>query len=258
MTIRVAIAGVTGWAGSALARAVLDAADLELVGAVGRRHAGRTLGDALPGTGSALVIQASVDAALRAPCDVLVEYTMPDAAKGNTLTALARGAHVVIGTSGLDSAAYEEIDAAARRAGRAVLACGNFALTAVLLQRFAELAARYIPDWEITDFADSSKVDAPSGTARELANRLARFRKSDAVTDDPTRGGVFGGSRVHAVRLPGYVLSVDITFGRPGERLSLRHDSGQSAEPYVAGGLLAIRKVGGLTGLVRGLDAVLE
>ena len=60
------------------------------------------------------------------------------------------------------------------------------------------------------------------------------------------------------MRLPGYVLSVDITFGRPGERLSLRHDSGQGAEPYVAGGLLAIRKVSGLSGLVRGLDAVLE
>jgi len=80
-----------------------------------------------------------------------------------------------------------------------------------------------------------------------------------APTDDqPTRGGVLGGSRVHAVRLPGYVLSVDITFGRPGERLSIRHDSDQSAAPYVDGGLLAIRKVSGLTGLVRGLDAVLE
>jgi 4-hydroxy-tetrahydrodipicolinate reductase len=142
-----------------------------------------------------------------------------------------------------------------------VLACGNFALTAVLLQRFAEMAARHIPDWEITDFADIAKVDAPSGTARELANRLAprRHRATPAAPDEqPSRGGVLGGSRVHAVRLPGFVLSVDITFGRPGERLSIRHDSDQSAAPYVDGGLLAIRKVSGLVGLVRGLDAVLE
>ena len=92
------------------------------------------------------------------------------------MTALGRGAHVVVGTSGPTAADYAEIDAVARSQQRGVLACGNFALTAVLLLRFAELAAKLVPQWEIIDYAHDDKIDAPSGTARELAARLAEVR----------------------------------------------------------------------------------
>ena len=178
----------------------------------------------------------------RHPCDVFVEYTSPKVAKTNILAALAAGAHVVVGTSRPTDPDYAEIEEAARMHGRAVLACGNFALTAVLLQRFAAMAAKIIPQWEIIDYADESKRDAPSGTVRELASRL----------------GGLAGSRIYSVRLPGYVISAEIIFGMPDQRLSIRHDSGNSARPYVDGALLAIRKVGSLSGLHRGLDAVLD
>jgi 4-hydroxy-tetrahydrodipicolinate reductase len=206
-----------------------------------------------------------VEAALETSPDVLVEYTKPDVAKSHVLSALKGGAHVVIGTSGLSSEDYEEINSAANAVKRGVLAVGNFALTVVLLQKFAEMAAKYIPNWEIIDYAHSAKQDAPSGTARELANRLSRIRepKLEVPLDRidglrESRGARLQGTQVHSVRLPGYVISIDAIFGMPDQKLILRHEAGSSAEPYVNGALLAIREVGNLVGLHRGLDSVMK
>lgn len=263
--IRVSIAGATGWAGSELARAVGKAADLELVSAVSRTHAGRTLGEVLAEPGLATPIFASVADALAVPCDVLVEFTSPESAKGNILAALEHRCHVVVGTSGLAEDDFAAIDAVARECQRGVLACGNFALTVVLLQRFAETAARLIPQWEIIDYAHDGKPDAPSGTARELAARLSKVRRpTPTVPIDQTvgcreaRGATLEGSQVHSVRLPGYVIGAEVIFGMPDQRLTIRHDAGTGARPYVDGALLAIRKVSMLTGVHRGLDVVMD
>jgi len=157
------------------------------------------------------------------------------------------------------------VDAVARRRQRGVLACGNFALTVVLLQKFAEVAARLIPQWEIIDYAHDDKIDAPSGTARELAARLAKVRHPEpTIPLDKTagpreaRGATLSGTQVHSLRLPGYVISAEVIFGMPDQRLTIRHDSGGSARPYVDGALLAIRKVSTLIGVHRGLDSVLD
>ncbi len=176
MATKVCLAGATGWAGSELARSIAKTDDVTLVAAVARKEAGRVLGDVLGEPRLAGRIHASAAEALATPCDVFVEYTKPDSAKSNILTALERGAHVVVGTSGLTDDDFAEIDVAARKRQRGVLACGNFALTVVLLQKFAEAAARLIPQWEIIDYAHDDKVDAPSGTARELAFRLSKVR----------------------------------------------------------------------------------
>jgi 4-hydroxy-tetrahydrodipicolinate reductase len=263
--IRVCLAGATGWAGSELARGIARSADLTLVAAIGRRHAGAAAGDVLHEPSLTARVFASASEALAVPCDVFVEFTKPDVAKANVLTALQHGAHVVIGTSGLSDADFVEIDAVARRQQRGVLACGNFALTVVLLQRFAELAARLIPQWEIIDYGHDRKVDAPSGTVRELAARLAQVRRpvqtvpvEKTVGPRDARGTELGGSQVHSIRLPGFVISAEIIFGMPDQRLSIRHDSGSSAIPYVDGALLAIRRVATLIGVHRGLDTVLD
>jgi len=263
--IRVCLAGASGWAGSELARGIASTTDLTLVAAVSRTHAGRTLGDVLGDARLTAPVYATAAEALAHPCDVFVEYTKPESAKGNVLAALAHGAHVVIGTSGLTDADYAEIDAAARERQRGVLAVGNFALTVVLMQKFAEMAARLIPQWEIIDYAHDDKVDSPSGTARELATRLAKVRAPEpTVPVDETvgareaRGATLSGTQVHSLRLPGYVISAEVVFGMPDQRLTIRHDSGSSARPYVDGALLAIRRVSTLVGLHRGLDAVLE
>jgi 4-hydroxy-tetrahydrodipicolinate reductase len=265
MAIKVCLAGATGWAGSALARGIAQAPDLALVAAVSRAAAGRTLGDALNDLRLAAPVYGSAAEALAEPCDVFVEYTHPSIARANVLAALAAGAHVVIGTSGLTDADYTEIDMAAQAQGRGVLACGNFSLTAVLLQKFAATAARLIPQWEIVEYAQDTKSDAPSGTTRELAWRLAQVRApqmtvplEQTIGPRESRGATIAGSQVHAVRLPGHVIAVDVIFGLPDQKLVIHHDAGASAQPYVDGALLAIRKVSTLTGLHRGLDTVLD
>jgi len=265
MGIRVCLAGATGWAGSELARSISTTSDLALVAAVSRTHAGRSLAEVLGEPAPACPIFGSAEEALADGCDVFVEYTKPESAKANILAALERSAHVVVGTSGLTDADFEEIDAAARRQQRGVLACGNFALTVVLLQKFAEAAAKLIPQWEIIDYAHDAKIDAPSGTARELAARLSKVRAAEptvpldrTVGPREARGATLSGSQVHSVRLGGYTISAEIIFGMADQRLSIRHDSGTSARPYVDGALLAIRKVSTLTGLHRGLDTVLD
>jgi 4-hydroxy-tetrahydrodipicolinate reductase len=263
--LRICVAGATGWAGSALARGIFTAEDMELVSAISRSDAGKSLGEAIGLEALTAPVFGSADDALKTRPDVFVEYTKPDVAKGHILSALKHGAHVVVGTSGLSTEAYEEIDGLAKEVDRGVLAVGNFALTVVLLQKFAEMAAKYIPHWEIIDYAHAEKKDVPSGTARELANRLSKIR--EAQLDVPlekiegpreTRGARLEGSQVHSVRLPGYVISIDAIFGMPDQKLILRHESGTSAQPYVDGALLAIREVGKLVGVHRGLDSVMK
>lgn len=263
--LRVCLAGATGWAGSELARGIAASSDITVVSAVARKCAGRTLGDVLAEPRLAAPVFAQVSQALATPCDVLVEYTKPDSARGNILAAIASGVNVVVGTSGLSDADYAQIDDAAKARGVGVLACGNFALTVVLMQKFAEAAARLIPQWEIIDYASDRKPDAPSGTTRELAARLGRIRPSELTVPleeteglVETRGARVAGSQVHSLRLPGYTISAEIIFGMTDQRLSIRHDSGGSAQPYVDGALVAIRKVGSFVGLRRGLDSVLD
>lgn len=265
MSLQVCVAGATGWAGSELARGIAATDDLALVAAVGRRHVGRQLGEVLGEPRLQATIFGSAAEALAQPCDVFVEYTGPDSAKANILAALEHGAHVVVGASGLTEADYAQIDAVACAHQRGVLACGNFALTAVLLIKFAEMAAKIIPQWELIDYASAGKPDAPSGTVRELAGRLGKVRHprlevplEQTIGMRETRGGTLDGSQVHALRLPGFVIGVEAIFGLPDQTLSLRHNSGSSATPYVDGALLAICKVPGLVGLHRGLDTVLE
>jgi len=265
MSIRVCLAGATGWAGSALARSIAQAGDIELVAAVSRTQAKRILGDVLSEPRLKCPIYATTQEALSRPCDVFVEFTLPEVAKANSIAALQHGAHVVIGTSGLSDADYADIAKVADQRQHGVLAVGNFALTVVLLQKFAEIAAKHIPQWEIIDYASAGKKDTPSGTVRELAARLSSVRASELTVPldqtqgvVETRGARLNGSQVHSIRLPGYTISAEIIFGLPDQQLTLRHDSGSSAQPYVDGALLAIRKVNSIAGLRRGLDSVLD
>ena len=265
MTLNVCLAGATGWAGSELARGIAAAPDLMVVAGVSRSHAGRVIGDVLNHPRLTAHLYASAAEALATPCDVFVEFTKPDSAKANILCALQCGAHVVVGTSGLTEGDFAEIDHLAREQQRGVLACGNFALTAVLLQKFAEAAAKRLPNWEIVEYGSATKADAPSGTVRELTLRLSQVRQPQ-VTIAPeqtvglpeTRGATVAGTQVHCVRLPGHVLGVDVIFGMPDQTLTLSHSAGSSALPYVDGALLAIRKVSDLVGVHRGLDQVLN
>ncbi|HYD64918.1 4-hydroxy-tetrahydrodipicolinate reductase [Azospirillum sp.] len=265
MTINVTMVGCTGWVGRALVQAMAGAPDLTLAAAVARSAAGQDAGTAAGGAALGVTIAASLEEALRTPSDVVVDYTKPNVVKGHVLQAVAAGRSVVVGTSGMTGEDYAEIDRAARDAGVGVVAAGNFSITATLMQRFALMAARYVADVEVIDYASAQKPDVPSGTGRELAERLSEVRLDptsravDTLTGPrETRGAAVGRVQVHSVRMPGYVLSCEALFGAADERLSIRHDAGSSPTPYVAGTLLAIRKAGEVPGLRRGLDSLME
>ena len=249
--IRVCVAGVTGWTGRAVAEAVEAATDLELVAGVARSD---------PASFSSVAEALDAVAA-----DVLVDYTHASVVKENVLAAIERGVGVVIGSSGMSAADYAEVEARAQENRVGVIAAGNFSLTAALLLRFAGEAARHLEAWEVIDYASAEKQDAPSGTAREPAERLESGRAPALAvpldeTHGPreTRGATVAGTQVHSLRLPSFTVSTEVVFAADGERLSIRHDAGESAAPYVAGTLRAIRAVPGLVGLTRGLDRLLS
>jgi 4-hydroxy-tetrahydrodipicolinate reductase len=244
-------------------QAVLEAPDLALRSAVARSAAGRDLGEALGRDPLGVPVHGTVAEAL-AGIDVLVDYTSATAVRANALAAVEAGVAVVIGSSGLTSADFEELDAAARERSVGVVASGNFSLTAAMCQAAALLAARHLPHWEVIDYAGADKPDVPSGTARELAERLGEVRAPERgyPLDDlhgprEARGATVGGTQVHSVRLPSFVVSTEVVFARPDERLTIRHDAGGTPEPYVQGTLLAVRRVPELVGVTRGLDALL-
>ena len=263
MTISVSVAGATGWTGRPVAEAILACDHLVLRSAVSRSAAGQDLGAAWGEDALDVPVFGSVADALDS-VDVLVDYTSDEAVRSNVLAALERRVAVVIGTSGLSASDFTDIDRAATEAGVGVVAAGNFSLTAAMAQAAALLVARHLPYREIIDYASAGKPDAPSGTARELAERLAGVRaNSVAVPLDQTRGAVeargttIDGTQVHSLRLPGFVLSTEVLFALQDERLSIRHDAGSTPTPYIAGTLLAVRAVTGRTGLTRGLDTLL-
>lgn len=248
--IRVCVAGVTGWTGRPVAGAIEAADDLELVAGVARSDPEHfsTVAEALEAL----------------PADVLVDYTHAESVGPNVRVALERGVGVVVGSSGLTAEDYAAIDTLARERGVGVIAAGNFSLSAALVLRFALEAAEHFDFWEVIDYASAGKEEAPSGTARELAERLAAVHQpalgvslADVLGAPNARGATVAGTQVHSLRLPGFVVSTQVVFASGGERLTLRHDAGPTPEPYVAGTLLAIRSVPGRVGLTRGLDRLL-
>jgi 4-hydroxy-tetrahydrodipicolinate reductase len=262
-TLSVCLAGATGWTGRALVGPLMAAPDLVLRSAVSRSTAGQDLGEALGGDALGVPVFATVAEALDG-VDVLVDYTSATAVKPNVLAAVAAGVHAVVGSSGLTAADFEEIDAAARERSVGVVASGNFSLTAAMCQAAALLAARHLPAWEIIDYASAGKPDVPSGTSRELAERLGEVREPEVGRPleeihgpREARGAGVGGTRIHSVRLPSFVVSTEVVFGLPDERLTIRHDAGGTAEPYVTGTLLAVRAAPRRAGLTRGLDSLL-
>ena len=244
--IRVAVAGARGRMGSEVVRAVTGAQDMEVVAQI---EEGDDLTGALSGSGA----------------QVVVDFTVPEAAAGNIRAALAAKVIPLVGTTGLSPADLDTIRGLCAEHRTACLIAPNFALGAILMMRFAAEAARYLPDVEILEMHHEKKVDAPSGTAVKTAEMIAQARRAAALAAPAGAFETFPGARggraagdipVHSLRLPGFVASQEVIFGAPGQRLSLRHDSIDRTS-FMPGVLLAIRKASTLDGLVYGLENLL-
>jgi len=177
--------------------------------------------------------------------DVVVDFTIPDAALGNVLECVAAGVHVVLGTTGYDIDELRSEVAATRRDGANVFIAPNFAIGAVLMMEFARKAARHMPECEIIEFHHEKKLDAPSGTALRTADLITA---AGGNVHDP----------IHSVRLPGFVASQEVIFGEVGQTLTIRHDS-IDRRSFMPGVILAVRKVASLPEPVTiGLETLLE
>ena len=252
---RVGVVGATGKMGRQICGAVADAPDLDLVAAVSRSGAGRTVADAIGIAGSEVVLSDALQSLADDDAEVLVDFTSASFAPEHVAWGIKHGIHVVVGTTGFD------VDDAWRRAPVGVVVAPNFAIGAVLLMRFAEQAARHFDAAEIVERHHDQKKDAPSGTAIATARRIAAARAEGSSVSDgdelPARGADVDGVHVHALRLPGSVAHQEVIFGAPGQTLSIRHDA-IDRSAFVPGVLLAIREVVRRPGLTVGLDDLLD
>jgi 4-hydroxy-tetrahydrodipicolinate reductase len=207
-------------------------------------------------------VAAKATALLEAEAQVAVDFTVIDAARENLAWCAENGVHAVVGTSGFDETELADFSERFDVSTANAVIAANFAIGAVLMMRFAELAAPFFESAEIIEFHHDQKIDAPSGTAVRTAERIAAASKD--WSGDPTtkviaegaRGGVVNGIPVHAVRLRGMVASQEVLLGTTGQSLSIRHDT-YDRSSFMPGVLLAIQKVSETPGLTIGLDALL-
>jgi 4-hydroxy-tetrahydrodipicolinate reductase len=240
---------------------VLDDADLELVAAVDPFHAGLDLRQ-VNGVPAPVQVAAGPEALADAEAEVGVDFTQVEAARDNVVWMAEHGVHAVVGTSGITA---DDIDLFTKSftTSNCVVA-PNFAIGAVLMMRFAELAAPYFETAEIIELHHDQKIDAPSGTSIATAERMAAA--SDQWADDPTVDTPVAGARggrgpagipIHSVRLRGMVAHQEVVLGTAGQTLSIRHDS-YDRSSFMPGVVLAVKRVGERPGVTIGLDALLE
>jgi 4-hydroxy-tetrahydrodipicolinate reductase len=262
--MRVGVLGATGRMGRSSCRAVLQAGDLELVAAVARGAAGAELRDLVTEAPAGLRVRGGAEDLLDAKAEVVIDFSAPEATLAAARLLLPAGVHVVSGTTGLPAASTEELAwlAGPQDAGNVVWA-PNFALGAVLAQRFATIAARFYQAAEVIELHHAGKADAPSGTALRTARAIAEARRRPDSPVPPgrelvtgARGGEVEGVRVHSVRLPGLVAHQEVIFGGEGELLTLRHDS-LDRSSFMPGVLLCVREVANRPGLTVGLEPML-
>ena len=197
---------------------------------------------------------------------VVLDFTHPSVVFDHAMTMASMGIHSVIGTTGLTNDQLSKLDDMATKKQVAVLVCPNFAIGAVLMMQFAAQAARYLPQVEIIEYHHPKKADAPSGTAIKTVDTIhdqcpqinaSLQTMKDTEYISGAKGGYYKGVPIHSVRMDGYIASQDVLLGGHGERLSIRHDS-VHRDSFMPGVCLALKQSIYMTGLVYGLEAVLQ
>jgi 4-hydroxy-tetrahydrodipicolinate reductase len=266
--IRVGVIGARGRMGRTVCRAVADADDLALVAAIDRSGVGGSIGREIGHPEIDVPVSDELDRLLEAEVEVAVDFTHPDVVMENLRWCVAHAIHVVVGTTGIGRADLDEIATLMDDEGGEpnVVVAANFAIGAVLMQRFAGMAARYFPAVEVIELHHDGKVDAPSGTSLATARRIAEAtgaaegvveRDAGRESIQGVRGGAVDGVRIHSVRLPGLVAHQEVLFGGDGQTLTIRHDSTDRSS-FMPGVLLAVREVSTRPGLTVGLEPLLD
>lgn len=272
--IPVVVNGALGKMGRAIVKAVSEADDMALVGAIDRnpKLMGQDIGEVI-GIGplevpvlndlEATLVMAQNEAP-QGSSAVMVDVTHPDSVYDSVRAALAYGVRPVVGTTGMSNEQIQDLAEFADKASTGCLLIPNFSIGMVLLQQAALQAAEYFDHVEIIELHHNQKADAPSGTAVKTAQMLSELKKTynpPEVEETEKMAGARGsqtedGVRIHSVRLPGLIAHQEVIFGAAGQSYTLRHDTSDRV-CYMPGVLLSIRRVLPLKSLVYGLDKIL-
>jgi 4-hydroxy-tetrahydrodipicolinate reductase len=262
--IRIGVIGARGRMGLMVCRAVVEAPDLALVAAIDRSKVGQGIGAAIGHPEVDVPISDELDRLLEADVEVAIDFTHPDVVMDDIRWCVNHAVHIVVGTTGITDENVKEIERTIGDEGSEsnVIIAPNFALGAVLMERFAADAVRFFPAVEVIELHHDQKADAPSGTALATARRLEEARgrawrgpASERLSG--VRGGDVDGVRIHSVRLPGLVAHQEVIFGGQGQTLTIRHDSTDRSS-FMPGVLMAVRAVMTRPGLTLGLEPLLD
>jgi 4-hydroxy-tetrahydrodipicolinate reductase len=195
---------------------------------------------------------------------VAIDFTQPGVASQNILECLELGYHCVVGTTGIDEEKIDLIKERAEKAQLGVLIAPNFAIGAVLMMRFARIAAKYMSTSEIIEQHHDRKIDAPSGTSLMTAQLISEVQRNspkekqkELLKLQGVRGGNLDGVNIHSLRLPGFLAHHTVIFGDEGQTLTLRHDS-INRESFMPGVMLAIDEIHRMKGLFIGLENLMK
>jgi 4-hydroxy-tetrahydrodipicolinate reductase len=269
--MRVGVVGAGGKMGREVCRTVLAHPELELVAAVDPGYGGAPLDEIVGVVAGRLVVSGELGALGAAATEVVVDFSRLDAARATLEYCAGAGIHVVVGTTGFTQADLDDLAATFRGPEHGSPNCivvANFAIGAVLMMKFAELAAPWFDGAEIVESHHAGKLDAPSGTALRTAERMAAARRDSGTGEFPpdrtttsvvdgSRGGDGPGAvRIHSLRLAGLVAHQEVILGAVGQSLTIRHDSYDRAS-FMDGVVLAVREVPTRPGLTIGLEPLL-
>lgn len=263
--LKVAVLGANGKMGREVVRTVITDGDLTLVGAVDKQLVGQDVGEIIGIGKSGILINDDLEQMLaNAQPDVVVDFTFPGIVFENSKTILKHGIHAVVGTTGLVETQLKELNQLAQEKGVAILVAPNFALGAILMMKFAQIAAKFLPHVEIIEYHHDGKLDSPSGTAIKTAQIINAVKQPLAADNRQffdklahARGAELDGVNIHSVRLPGMVAHQEVIFGGQGQFLTIRHDS-LNRDSFMPGVAMAVKKVVEMKGLIYGLENIMN
>lgn len=262
---KIIVTGATGRMGRETVKAILKESDMKLVGVVDTNLVGEDIGEVVGVGRIGLAVVSDLKELIETvKPTIMVDFTNPNVVNENIEIAVSHRVATVVGTSGFSQEDLCRIQKRCQEYDVNALIVPNFAIGAVLMMKFAKIAARYMPQVEIIERHHDQKLDAPSGTAIKTAELIASSRlelaeenKGEFEKVKGARGGKYQGIPIHSIRLPGYVAHQEVIFGGVGQTLTIRHDS-LNRESFMPGVIMAIHKVKEINGLVYGLDNVIE
>jgi 4-hydroxy-tetrahydrodipicolinate reductase len=262
---KIVVAGPRGRMGAEAVKLVENTEEYELVAVVDHKHGGQLLNELAGISTLPLPVYGDIAECLtEVKADVLIDLTTPEVGMNHTKTALQLGVRPVVGTTGFTPENLKELEDLCKEKELGCIIAPNFALGAVLMMKFSQLAAKFFPDVEMIELHHDQKLDAPSGTAVKTAEMISEVREgkiqghpNEKETIQGARGADYNGMRIHSVRLPGLIAHQQVMFGSDGQTLTIRHDS-YNRGSFMSGVKLAVDTVKNVNTLIYGLENIIE